>query len=128
MVLQIDGGKQLGEDIEKHLELTNDSLGKLIEMCKRFYPEYLYIWRAGGITDTSTKDHICFQKMLDTKSVQYIHWLELCNNYLAPKLFVYSDVNPFAAYNLSRYYLEVAINKQNPIEILYKQYDSLYTF
>lgn len=106
----------------KNIELTEEHISKLLEMCKILFPEYCKI-HFGRIDDYNL---IFITKVKLGHSYIKIHWLEFCLYYLVDKVF--NDDKEESYISNQDYYMGGLIyrNKsQNPIDILYEEFKKL---
>lgn len=72
----------------KNIELTEDHKSKLLEMCKKLFPEYTEIYLGINDYDDNFDGFICFQKTIPLISniIESVHWFEFCMTHLIVKL------------------------------------------
>lgn len=102
----------------KSIELTGDHKSKLLEMCKKLFPEYELVDYDCQFNDLDF-DLIGYRD-LQTKSIESIHWFEFCTITLWNKLYL-----KLGTLELKNYYELLLNNLINPIDYLYKEFKKL---
>lgn len=104
----------------KKIELTKEHESRLLEMCKKLFPEYQwdfsFMKREGNIKYWNNK----------MKHSKFIHWFEFCSFYLADK--IYNDEMEESYMSNKDFYMGGLVYKdksQNPIDILYEEFKEL---
>jgi hypothetical protein len=92
----------------KPIELTQEHKAKLLEMCKKLFPELINTTiELNGYINTADSE--------DTYS-DLIHWFEFCVRILTPKIL---------SYGIEQLGSECLDNNENPIDYLYKEFKKL---
>ena len=121
----------------KQIELTKEQQNKLLEMCKKLFPEYKHVtFQQDAIMGAGWEydfNNICFsdisEKIFDIKL--NIHWFEFCMTHLVIKLKSYNhlkEASPLQRLNFYNFYWDVSNNeltKVHPVDYLYKIFKKL---
>jgi len=100
----------------KNIELTEDHKSKLLEMCKKLFPEYTEIYLGINDYDDNFDGFIYFQKTIPLISniIESVHWFEFCMTHLCEKIFVDDE-------SLNDYLLTFNVDK-HLIDYLYEEF------
>ena len=118
----------------KNIELTEEHKSKLLEMCKKLFPEYKYWNLHDGTCDLCTENTLDYsiEEKPEWNSWNRIHWFEFCLTYLAPKIcdgktyYIFCDKCNFHKIN-SKEFSKEFISKylQHPVDYLYEEFKKL---
>jgi hypothetical protein len=115
----------------KALELTEEHKVKLLEMCKRLFPEHNYLEIRDSTEDFNYPfEHVCIEIDRSIDDLKIIHWFEFCHTYLARKIFnsgeVFDDPVSDSSDGLANMMFEQEwINSYHPVDHLYEQFKKL---
>lgn len=112
----------------KALDLNDEHKSKLLEMCKKLFPEYTFItFQESAIMGAGWEydfNNICFSKKSDSLfDIEInIHWFEFCMTHLSKRLYTIDNkimsgyLNFFHNFNYT---------KKHPVDYLYEKFKKI---
>lgn len=116
----------------KNIELTEDHKSKLLEMCKKLFPEYNFInFQESSLMGAWGYDfnNICLSKKSnDLYDIEInIHWFEFCMTHLANKMIELGELPNFNNKLDYEFFsiLQSSWWESHPIDYLYEEFKKL---